>query len=131
MSFSKKVKLFTEKSLDRANYVVGRVAEMIAEDANLPVSAGGRRRVDTGFLGKSLVVKVNNKIHGSGEAAFFGLSSKQVLNQVITIGWTAKYARHQEYGTKYISPSYFARGAVEKFGQFAKKATEEANAKFR
>ena len=95
--------------------------EDLVEDAQLPKPSrsnprdagsrnvtGGRMPVDTGFLRNSLIMEMHggqlNVMHGEEKYTVFDATAglvKWEIGQQISFGWTAVYARTQEYGLKH------------------------------
>ena len=88
---------------------------------------GGRMPVDTGALRASLISEID------GGRLALGQKSEEVnvpgydatatiarlnIGDTAMIGWTVKYAKHQEYGTKYFEGNLFMTSAAMKWQHF-------------
>ena len=102
----------------------------------------GRNRmpVDTGFLRNSLVATVTGgTLEGSRTYAFSGTNAEGgrpdsyrlaigtlEVGDVFTAGYTANYARFQEYGTRYMSGKFFVTSAVKRWQGYVASAALHA-----
>lgn len=112
-TFEQQVASFTDGG-ERALLAVARDAiSEVAEQANTPVSKGGRMRVDTGFLRASAVAELNQipsgptegRARSAGETGAIYSPNAESLNLVLAkmklgdtvfFGWTARYAKYRE-----------------------------------
>ena len=109
----KKLDVFGENAEQVALDVTKESIEDVIEEANKPVSAGGRMRVDTGFLRSSGVGAVNQIPSGPSEGIkrkagqtgiIYNYTIQPVLSALINLkdgdtfyyGWTARYAEIRE-----------------------------------
>lgn len=96
--------------------------------AQTPRAAGGRMRVDTGFLRASLLastsmmpaINPSAKPSDGGSYAYSGAEISAViagsdLGQTIWLGYTAAYAGYREYGARGQTPDAFVRTAAQKW----------------
>jgi hypothetical protein len=114
-----------------------------ATSLGVTVQAGGRMRVDTGFLRASIQAGLHQMPRGPNQnEGTHGGKRKYPLNSQVTgenistvllrwdpnkniplfVGWTASYARYRE------SKDGFLRGAVEKWDQTVFKAVKRVEA---
>ena len=95
---------------------------------------GGRMPVDTGALRGSLISEID------GGRLALGKKSKDTnipgydatatiarlnIGDTATIGWTVKYAKFQEYGTKYMEGNLFMTSAAMKWQHFVDLSVAE------
>ena len=141
MSFSKGCSNFTEICRKRLAYTAKTATQSVFNDAQTPVSKGGRMRVDTNFLRASAVAKVggipsgqsvnpdksdyNSAANSAGDNVYAQILRWVPGRDAIFIGWTANYARYREYQDGYM------RGAILKWGEYVRKAAKEAQEKIR
>lgn len=128
LSFSAQVAAFTEKIPGAVEAVFKESVQEIVSEMQTPIAAGGRMRVDTGFLRASLMastasmpaISSNKKPvpgqryaydDGSIEAVILGAD----VSDTIYIGYTAAYAGHREYGVNGQAPDAFVRSAVQRW----------------
>lgn len=121
--FGNKVNRFGAIAQARLRAASRMAVQDTVEDAQHPMKAGGRMRIDTGFLRASIQGAINGTPKGptdnpnrreysdgeqaAGEPIAATLLRWDILRgQFITVGWTANYARYREY------KDGFLRGAV-------------------
>lgn len=135
LSFAQQVAAFADKYDKRlrasARYAVQETVEM----AQKPLRAGGRMRIDTGFLRASIqaaigympagpVVNELEQNYPDGTQVAGDPVSVTLLKwtpfdgQHLFIGWTANYARYREY------EDGFLRGATEQWDATVKAAVK-------
>lgn len=99
----------------------------LASVASLPRSAGGRMRVDTGFLRASLMASTSQMpsinpaarpVDGAtyvpdGQVELVILGAD--IGQTIYMGWTASYAAHREYGANGQPGDHFLETAAQQW----------------
>jgi hypothetical protein len=101
-NFAATVGAWVDDYKDAAETIFRASAQEVLNDANLSRASGGSRPIDTGFLGGSLTVGINeepanvNGLRSSGSYALEILPAK--LGDVLMARWTAAYARRMEYG---------------------------------
>jgi hypothetical protein len=134
--FSAKVNAWGRKTRARQNAVHRRASELLFEASNLPVAKGGKMPVDLGFLRASFDASLSGMPVGpqrpdeggtpdnSGNIAI--VLTNASITDTIFAGWTAVYARRQEY-----EHYGFARSAAESWQEFVDQAVREAKASIR
>lgn len=114
-SFTAQIKSFTERSKEKIEAVVKQSAQEVFSIAQTPKAQGGRMPVDTGFLRNSLVAELNGaKIAGGADAYTLAVAGMET-GDVVFAGWTASYARHQEYGTSSIAGNFYMLNAAQQW----------------
>lgn len=103
--------------------VVKQSGQDVFRDAQLERTRGGRMRVDTGWLRNSLESFINGASQSMGSESYVLSLAGMEPGDVMAGYWTAEYAIHREFGTKYSSADWYMRGAAQKWQQFV-----EANA---
>ena len=101
-------------------------------------SAGGRMRVDTGFLRASLMASttamplIDPKMGPvEGQAYVFdagvieAIIAGSELGDTIYLGYTAAYATHREYGARGQAPDAFVRTAAQQWPQIVDEKAAE------
>lgn len=111
--FEDTVNKFADKGAEKLLAVARDAINSVVEQANTPVSKGGRMRVDTGFLRASGVAELNQIPSGptEGRARSAGetgeiyhpdsgnlnlILAKMKLGDTVFYGWTARYAKYRE-----------------------------------
>ena len=134
-SFSVQVDNFIAKSRRRRTAVLRTAAQMVVKEMQTPIAKGGRLPVDTGFLKNSLVTELDGgaPIATPGTDAEGGRGDSYVLGiagldwgKSILFGYTANYARYQEYGTSRQQPRAFVSGAARKWRGYVRQAANRA-----
>lgn len=75
----------------------------VLHTANLPKAQGGNMPVDTGYLRNSLTANLNSPAAGTSREGTNAdedvalVIAGATVNDVIWAGWTANYAKYQEY----------------------------------
>ena len=135
--FADKVKRFETKFEKRFRATARGAVQTTLMTAQRTVGQGGRMRVDTGFLRASIQGSLNGMPDGpvnnptktkyGPSAQVAGEPIVQVLlkwqpqqEQVLSVGWTANYARPREYHDGFL------RGAVERWDSHVKTAAKIA-----
>ena len=134
--FSASVDAWVRKTRARQDAVHRRAAELLFEASNLPVAKGGKMPVDLGFLRASFDASLHGMPvgptrPGEGAAAdnagnIAAVLTSASITDTIWAGWTAVYARRQEY-----EHHGFARSAADRWGEFVDRAAREAKASIR
>lgn len=114
-TFTAQIKAFADKSKEKIEAVVKQSAQEVFSIAQTPKAQGGRMPVDTGFLRSSLIASLNGSTVGSGSDAYVMAVAGAELGDVIFAGWTAKYARFQEYGTSRMPGNFYMLGAAQQW----------------
>lgn len=125
-SFATAVDAWALETSQRLEAVVKTAAQDVASEIIKPVGAGGRMRVDTGFLRASLrssttaMPQIDRNATG-GTGVSFGDPDVAltilgaIMGQPIYLGFTAAYAAHREYGARGQAPDGFVRAAAEQW----------------
>lgn len=134
--FSASVSAWVRKTEARQNAVHRRAAELLFEASNLPVAKGGKMPVDLGFLRATFDASLHGMPVGpqrpeeggtpdnAGNVA--AVLTGASITDTIWAGWTAVYARRQEY-----EHHGFARSAAARWQEFVDQAVREAKAAIR
>lgn len=118
--------------------IVKESAQEVVSKMQTPRGAGGRMRVDTGFLRASLLASTTAMpqiVPGSHPApgsahAYDGVSIEAViagseLGQTLFFGYTAGYAAHREFGARGQPPDAFVRTAAQMWPAIVGEKTAE------
>lgn len=134
-TFKGQIDSWIKKSTLATEAVVKSSIQELAIQANTPVGAGGRMRVDTGFLRNSIAASVGTlpsgqsiKPEGFSQQGWNPSSIVATINgvklgQTVYIGWTAEYARYRE------NRDFFARTAVQNWGDIVSSNAMELRAR--
>jgi len=120
-TFTAQVRRINERNKRKIMAVVKQSAQEVFADAQLPVSQGGRMRVDTGFLRNSLQSSLNGSTALSGEEGYILAISQMKAGDRMFGGWTAEYAMAREFGARGQLPDFFMRGAAQKWQSIVAK----------
>ena len=115
--------------------------QRVLDLAQTPTSAGGRMRVDTGFLRASLVLTLGHPgfavtfnpggpakvTYNEAATSLVILSAK--INDTISAVWTANYAIHREFGANGQPPDAFVRMAAQQWAQIVAQVVADLKAK--
>lgn len=82
----------------RMDAVVKGSTQEVCRIAQTPVSKGGRMVVDTGFLRNSFQSSLNGSTSFTGGDSYVMVAASMKAGDVAQFGWTAAYARRQNYG---------------------------------
>ena len=124
----------------RVDAVLRTATQEIVRTMQTPKAKGGLMPVDTGFLKNSIVTSVNGgALHGTpGADADGGSADSWELvvagfnaGDVLTVGYTAHYARYQEYGTSAFAGNFFMLNAVNRWPAAVRRAVAEAKRRIR
>lgn len=123
-----------------------RAVDLTVEEMQRPVSEGGNMPTDTGFLRASMVAQLGDKLtvtmqdlpewarrrkaKGDEKPALIFAFNGEPVNLVIkraglepiVVGWSARYARHVQYKTR------FRDLAIQRWPQFVDQAAREVAA---
>lgn len=125
--FSADVRNWTEKARANIKTVRDEATQRVITLMQTPVGAGGRMRVDTGFLRASLRTTIGSANFAvvdrpdgggtytwdAGEVSLIIASAK--ITDPIEAVYTAKYARHREYGARGQPPDRFVALAAQQW----------------
>lgn len=114
-SFTAQIKAFADRSKEKIEAVVKQSAQEVFSIAQTPIAQGGRMPVDTGFLRNSLVAELNGATVAGGADAYTLAVAGMEIGDVIFGGWTANYARFQEYGTSTFAGNHFMLAAAQQW----------------
>lgn len=134
--FSGVVSGWVSKSKQRITAVRNMAVEKVVEFAQTPVGAGGNMPIDTGFLRASLFVTTTGalpaKTENPGGGSFTYTGGDLVLtlanasmDDVVTVGWSAAYARHVEYGARGRAGRKFRDLAAQRWPEAVRDASLE------
>lgn len=128
LSFSAQVAAFAEKIPGACEAVFKESVQEVVSDMQTPIGSGGRMRVDTGFLRKSLLgstasmpsINPNNKpvagaSYGYDEGQIEAVILGADISDTLYFGYTAAYAAYREYGTNGQAPDAFVRSAAQRW----------------
>lgn len=109
----------------------------VVEEMQKPRTAGGRMRIDTGFLRASLLASTaampdinpaarptEGRSYAVGNQVELSIAGLE-LGQTIYLGYTAAYAGHREYGANGQPPDAFVRTAAQGWQQIVAKNEAE------
>jgi hypothetical protein len=126
LSFSAQIADIAEKVEGAVEAVFKSSVQDVVNEMQTPRGAGGRLRVDTGFLRASLMastsampaINPSAKPRGGGAYNFdFGQIEAVIagadLGDTLYFGYTAAYAGHREYGANGLPPDAFVRSAAQ------------------
>lgn len=140
-SFEAQVSAWVAATKQRTVAVRNESAQRIVEIAQRPMAAGGRMRVDTGFLRASLLATTSTALPGptfkpDGDVRF-SYDPGQValtiagadLDDVITAVWTANYARPRNYGSRGQPGDHFRDLAAQQWTNVVAQVAAEAQSR--
>lgn len=110
-TFTAQIKVFADGSKEKIEAVVKQSAQEVFSIAQTPIAQGGRMPVDTGFLRNSLAAELNGATVAGGADAYVLAVAGMELGDVIFAGWTANYARVQEY----MAGNFYMLGAAQQW----------------
>ena len=113
--FTAQIKAFADRAEEKIEAVVKQSAQEVFSIAQTPIAQGGRMPVDTGFLRNSLIAELNGAGVSGGSDAYVMAIAGMDLGDVVFAGWTAKYARFQEYGTSRMAGNFYMLGAAQQW----------------
>ncbi|MCO4316341.1 HK97 gp10 family phage protein [Phyllobacterium sp. 21LDTY02-6] len=142
LSFSAQVAAFAEKIPGAVEAVFKESVQEVVSEMQMPVSAGGRMRVDTGFLRASLLASTAampsiNAGKTPVEGASYSYDGGQIeavilgadINATLFFGYTAAYAGHREYGSNGQAPDAFVRSAAQRWDMIVENKARELKAR--
>jgi hypothetical protein len=113
-------------------------AQRLIEVMQTPVGAGGRMRVDTGFLRASLMAVIGEPnfavranpggdgVYSYSEGAISLVIAGASIEDTISVVYTANYARPREYGARGQAPDAFVRTAAQQWQRIVSEVAVEA-----
>lgn len=130
-TFEAQVGAWATKTKRQMDAIVKTAVQDVVGDMQTPKAKGGNMPVDTGFLRNSL----STTLDGSTPRGSAGGAESYILaiagynsGDTILVGYTANYAVHQEYGTRFMQGNAFRARAVRKWPRFVAKAAKRAEA---
>lgn len=140
-SFEAQVSAWVAATKQRTIAVRNESAQRIVEIAQRPVSAGGRMRIDTGFLRASALATTSTALPGPtfkpDAVSRFAYDAGQIaltiagaeLDDVITVVWTANYARPRNYGSRGQPGDHFRDLAAQQWTNVVSQVAAEAQSR--
>lgn len=152
-SFSAQVSGWVNEVKGASEAVLKQSAQELVNEAQTPRAAGGRMRVDTGFLRASLMAStaamptINPNAKPSPEArkqsrrtgapVYTPVTGEDVtaaligakLGDTLYIGYTAAYAAAREYGAPGQTADVFVRTAAQKWPQIVARVEQQLMAR--
>jgi hypothetical protein len=138
LSFSAQVAAFAEKIPGAVEAIFKEAVQEVVSEMQTPVAAGGRMRVDTGFLRASLMASTasmptisSGKVPTGGKAYSYDEGQIEAVilaadvNDTLYFGYTAAYAGHREYGSNGQAPDAFVRSAVQRWDSIVEAKANE------
>jgi hypothetical protein len=150
--FSQQVNAWVRASKERMLAVRNQAIEELVEEIQTPVAKGGRMPVATGYLRSSFVAALGRAplqatsrptVVGKAGLAKAGLprfaapdagaltlvllSAK--LTDTVTVGWTANYAAHVEFGAQGRPARRFASLGIQRWPQIVESVAARAMAR--
>lgn len=142
LSFSAQVAAFAEKVEGAVEAVFKESVQDVVSEMQTPISAGGRMRVDTGFLRASLLASttamppINSSakpVEGQSYAPDFGQIEAVIVGadvgDTLYFGYTASYAGYREYGSRGQPPDGFVRLAAQNWPIIVDRKAAELKAR--
>lgn len=136
--FSAQIDAIILKTEKRMTALVRTATQEVIDQAQTPVSKGGRMRVDTGFLRASGQMSLTGMPSGpvrpdTSAASSYDYSDATVITQLgnvrlgdtIHFGWTAEYAQYRE------TYDGFLGAAVQNWQQIVNDAAEKIKRRIR
>ena len=129
-TFTAQVEAWANKTERQMSAIVKTAVQWTIADMQTPKAKGGNMPVDTGFLRNSLVTTLGGGTPaGAGSADSYILAiANYTLGDTITAGYTANYARYQEYGARGRTGNAFRARAVRKWQANVARAAKQAEA---
>lgn len=137
-SFSAQVSDWVRDVKGAAEAIAKQSAQDVVNEAQKPVAAGGRMRVDTGFLRASLtgsntaMPQINRAakpaeggVYAPEDAQIIATISAYELGETMYFGYTASYAAFREFGANGQPPDAFVRTAAQKWPDIVKRNETE------
>lgn len=137
-SFSATVGQWAEDVEGAVEAIFRRSVVVLERTAQLDRGAGGRLRVDTGFLRASLMASTSqmpaiNPAARPAEGQTYPYTGAEIeaviasaeIGQTIYLGYTASYAAHREYGARGQAPDAFVRTAAQQWPTIVSQVESE------
>jgi hypothetical protein len=132
LTFSATIEKFGKDALAKATAVARQSAQDVRNEMLQERGKGGRMRVDTGFLRKSLMESTSampvidamarpTALSYSAPPAVSLVIAGWELGQPLYMGFTAAYAAYREYGTSGQPPDAFVRSAAAQWQQIVNR----------
>lgn len=99
----------------RLEAVVKQSTMEVVDLAQTPIAKGGRMPVATGYLRNSLISTLTGGTSLSGPDGYILIAGQMKPGDIASFGYSASYARHQEYGTSRMQGRHFVAGAVDQW----------------
>jgi hypothetical protein len=140
-SFSAKVSAWVKETKERRVAVYRESAQRIVDIMQTPMAAGGRMRVDTGFLRSSIraaigtanfatMAKPVGQLKFTYDAAAISLVIAGAdITDPIEVVYTANYARAREYNPNGQTPDRFVAMAAQQWVRVVDEVCREAQAR--
>ena len=111
---------------DAAQLTKASEAKRPRKNVSRGFARGGNLPVDTEFLLKSMVSGLNGQTGAGGADSYVMAIAGAKIGDTVFGGWTAKYARHVEYGTSKMAGSFFALKAAQQWQAIVSKNAAKA-----
>ena len=108
----------------RIEAVVKQSSQELIRRMQTPVAQGGHMPVQTGFLRNSLVTQVQGGAALRGANAYVLAIQGYKIGRTLTSGWTAKYARHVNYGARGREGRHFIGNNITQWKKIVEKNVE-------
>jgi hypothetical protein len=143
LRFSAQVAAWAEKVPEAVEAVFKESTQDVVREMQTPRAAGGRMRIDTGFLRASLMASTASmpSINRSArpiEGGTYSYNEGQIeaviagaeIGDTLYFGYTASYAGHREFGANGQPPDGFVRLAAQNWGMTVDRNTAKVKAAF-
>ena len=139
-SFSAAVDAWTRATRARMDAVRKEAVQRTIEVMQTPVAKGGNLPVDTGYMRSSLLVSIGDalppltdKPEGGGSFTYNGgqaalTIARSQIEDTITAAYGAKYAPHQEYGSRGRPGRRFVALAAQQWPRIVEETIRDAKA---
>lgn len=127
-SFAATVDAWVRKVKGAEEAIFKESVQELVSAVQKPLAAGGRMRVDTGFLRASLLASTAamppiNRAAKPAEGGSYPFTGSEIsaviagseLGDTIYLGYTASYAAYREYGARGQAPDAFVRTAAQRW----------------
>ncbi|MQV24196.1 HK97 gp10 family phage protein [Sinorhizobium meliloti] len=143
LRFSAQIAAWAEKVPEAVEAVLKESTKEIVREMQTPRGAGGRMRVDTGFLRASLMAStaampsinpaaqpVEGGAYTYNDGQIEAVIAGAAVGDTLYFGYTAAYAGHREYGANGQPPDAFVRLAVQNWGMTVERTAKKVKAAF-